>query len=81
MLEQKEQVVLKQKPIDENAKFEQKRAKILVNTLTTLDEYAQTKAEDVDSVSQTLLYVAVGALGAIGTYAGKKFAEITRICT
>ena len=76
--EQKAQVVLKQKPIDEVAKYEQKRAKILVNTLATLDEYAQTKAEDIDSVSQTLLYIAVGALGAIGTFAGKKLAGITK---
>ena len=72
--EQKAQVVLSQKPVDENTLHEQKRAGILINALISLDEYAQTKAEDIDSVSQTLLYIAVGALGAIGTFAGKKIA-------
>lgn len=73
--ERKAQIVLAQKPITEEVLHEQKRAKILVNILTSLDEYAQTKAEDIDSVSQTLLYIAVGALGTIGTFAGKKIAD------
>ena len=72
--ERKAQVVLAKKPVTDEVLHEQKRAKILVDTLISLDEYAQTKAEDIDSVSQTLLYVAVGALGAIGTFAGKKIA-------
>ena len=76
--EQKAHVVLSQKPLNNDVLYEQKRAKILVNTLTTLDEYAQTKAEDIDSVSQTLLYIAVGALGAIGTFAGKKLSKMTK---
>ena len=74
--EQKAQIVLTSKPVDENVLHEQKRAKLLVEALTSLDEYAQTKAEDIDSVSQTLLYVAVGALGAVGTYAGKKISGV-----
>ena len=73
--EQKVQIVSARKPVNENVLYEQKRAKILVNILTSLDEYAQTKAEDIDSVSQTLLYTAVGSLGAIGTFAGKKIAQ------
>ena len=55
-----------------------KRAKILTNALTSIDEYAQTKAEDIDSVSQTLLYIAVGTLGTIGTFIGKKLASFSK---
>ena len=61
--EKRAEVVLSQKPVTPEVLREQKRAKILVDTLTSLDEYAQTKAEDIDSVSQTVLYVAVGAIG------------------
>ena len=63
--------LLKDKPVTEGGIKEQKRAKILIDALTSIDEYAQTKAEDIDSVSQTLLYVSVGALGTVGTYMGK----------
>ena len=78
LLEEKAQSVLAQKPVTPEVLKEQKRAKILVNTLIALDEYAQTKAEDIDSVSQTLLYIAVGVLGAIGTFAGNKIAKAVK---
>ncbi len=68
---QKIKSVTANKPVTESALNEQKRAKILIDALTSIDEYAQTKAEDIDSVSQTLLYVSVGALGTAGTYIGK----------
>ena len=71
----KAQTVLASKPITRDVLKEQQRAKTLVNVLTSLDEYAQTKAEDVDSVSQTLLYVSVGALGTVGTFLGKNLAS------
>ena len=69
---QKAQSILADKPVTKEVLEEQQRAKILVNALTSIDEYAQTKAEDIDSVSQTLLYVSVGALGTVGTYIGKQ---------
>ena len=72
---QKAQNVLASKPVTQDVLKEQQRAKTLVNILTSIDEYAQTKAEDVDSVSQTLLYVSVGALGAVGTFLGKNIAS------
>ena len=67
--------VLDKKPVTAEVLYEQKRAKIITDALTTIDEYAQTKAEDIDSVSQTLLYVSVGALGAIGTFIGKSLSK------
>ena len=70
--EKKLQKVLVNKPVTQDALKEQQRAKILVDVYTSLDEYAQNKAEDVDSVSQTLLYISLGALGAIGTAIGEK---------
>ena len=76
--ESKEQSVLAQKPITSEVINEQKRAKILTNALTTLDEYAQTKAEDIDSVSQTLLYAAVCTIGAVGTFLGKHISGLTK---
>jgi len=70
-----EKTLAETKDVTAFAKQEQARAKVLVNALTSLDEYAQTKAEDVDSTSQTLLYIAVGALSASGTYIGKKLSS------
>ena len=71
----KAEVVLNNKPVTDEVLYEQKRAKIITDALTSIDESAQTKAEDVDSVSQTLLYVSVGALGTVGTFIGKKIAK------
>ena len=78
LCEQKTQAIVSKKPVTEEVLLEQKRAKILTNALTSIDEYAQTKAEDIDSVSQTLLYISVGVLGAIGTFAGKKLASLSK---
>ena len=75
--DRKAEALLNQKPITDEVLHEQKRAKILINALTSLDEYAQTKAEDIDSVSQTLLYVAVGTLGAVGKFLGKNLSNLT----
>lgn len=72
----KKEQILKNKPITPEVLKEQQRAKILIDTYTTLDEYAQTKAEDIDSVSQTLLYISVGILGATGTFLGKKISNL-----
>lgn len=75
---QKSKILLGNKPTTQDVINEQKRAKILINALTSIDEYAQTKAEDIDSVSQTLLYVTVGALGTIGTFIGKNISSIIK---
>ena len=76
--DKKTQAVVGKKPVTKEVLLEQKRAKILTNALTSIDEYAQTKAEDIDSVSQTLLYIAVGTLGTIGTFIGKKLASFSK---
>lgn len=74
----REQSAVAKKPVTNEVLYEQKRAKILTDALTTLDEYAQTKAEDIDSVSQTLLYMTVGTLGAVGTLLGECLAQMSK---
>ena len=51
------------KPTDEELKLAQKRADVFKRTIDALDEYSQTKTEDVESVTQTVLYQIMFILG------------------
>ncbi len=61
------------KPNQEELKLAQKRAEIFKRTIDALDEYSQTKTEDVESVTQTVLGQILVILGVMGAGLGKMF--------
>ena len=63
------------KPSSEELKLAQKRADVFKRTIDALDEYSQTKTEDVESVTQTVLYQAMFILGLLGGSLGKLFQQ------
>ncbi len=62
-----------QKPTEEELKLAQKRAEVFKRTIDALDEYSQTKTEDVESVTQTFLGEAMAVLTTMGVGLGKIF--------
>lgn len=62
-----------QKPTEEELKLAQKRAEMFKRTIDALDEYSQTKTEDVESVTQTFLGEATAFLTTMGIGLGKIF--------
>lgn len=61
------------KPTQEELKLAQKRAEIFKRTIDALDEYSQTKTEDVESVTQTVLGQILVILGVMGAGLGNMF--------
>ena len=61
------------KPTSEELKLAQKRAEMFKRTIDALDEYSQTKTEDVESVTQTFLGETTTLLTAMGVGLGKIF--------
>jgi len=62
-----------QKPTEEELKLAQKRAEVFKRTIDSLDEYSQTKTEDVESVTQTFLGETTAFLTTMGVGLGKIF--------
>ena len=58
---------------EDELKLAQKRAEVFKRTIDALDEYSQTKTEDVESVTQTFLGEATALLTTMGIGIGKIF--------
>lgn len=61
------------KPTQDELKLAQKRAEAFKRTIDALDEYSQTKTEDVESVTQTVLGQILIILGVMGAGLGNMF--------
>lgn len=57
----------------EELSIAKKRGEVLKRTIDALDEYSQTKTEDVESVTQTVLGYIIGGLTTMGVGIGKIF--------
>lgn len=69
----RQELLKRHKPTSEDIILAKKRGKIFQQTIDSLDEYSQTRMQNVEIVTQTTLFEIMAILGAIGSGIGELF--------